>query len=347
MIRKISIATIALTISGCSTIHNIFDRNQSSTELSEAVTTDRFPFAPPSARIEPRTNGATQAELDAPTQVVILGTGTPVVDAYRAGSSIAVIHRGRAFLFDIGSGAVRRALEARYKYDIPSLYPTHIEAVFITHMHSDHVMDLPELAHTLWWRRPKRLRAFGPVGLNVMAQNAPNMFATDTEIRLNSVQPKLRNDGFEIEATEIEPGIIFETDGMTVEAFPVPHGDIKPAFGYKVVTDDMSIVISGDTAASKIIREKARGVDLLFHEAISGAGLARTSKFWQAYHTRAHTLAGDVGKIAADAQPKKLVLYHGLFYGTEEQQIVDEAAEYFDGEIMLADDLDIFRANDD
>lgn len=310
-----------------------------------AQTAKHFAYAPKSALIERRENGPTDAELNAPTQVVVLGTGTPIPDAYRAGSSIAIIHRGQAYLFDVGAGAVRRAVEARYKYDIPSLYPSHINTVFITHMHSDHVMDLSELAQTLWWRRTKKLRAYGPVGLKAMAKSMAKMLAADVKTRLNSVQPIANNQGFKVNATEIKPGIIFEAQGITVEAFAVPHGDIKPAFGYKIVTDDLSVLISGDTTNSDIIREKAAGVNLLFHEVISDKGIAKITEFWQNYHKAAHTLASDVGKIAAAAKPNKLILYHAINYGLEEGNVITEAAEYFNGEIILANDLDLFTAD--
>ena len=121
-----------------------------------------------SAVIELR-EGITDQELATGTQVVMLGTGTPIPDAYRAGPSIAVIHKGEAYLFDAGSGAVQNATTARDKYDIPSLYPSEICCVFLTHMHSDHTLDFVELNFTLWWRRREPLLAFGPTGLEVMA----------------------------------------------------------------------------------------------------------------------------------------------------------------------------------
>ncbi len=95
--------------------------------------------------VEMRT-GPTNAELATETEVIVLGTGTPIPDAYRAGPSIAVIHKGEAYLFDVGAGAVRNATHARYKYDIPSLYPTAICCVFLTDLHSDHMLDYGELA---------------------------------------------------------------------------------------------------------------------------------------------------------------------------------------------------------
>lgn len=295
----------------------------------------------PSAVIETR-DEPTRAELDRQTQVVVLGTSNPVPDAHRAGPSIAVIHKGEAYLFDIGGGAVQNAIRARYKYDIPSLYPSQICCVFITHLHSDHTLDYVELAFTLWWRRREGLHAWGPVGLSDMTENMYEMMAADTAIRTSGINPVENPDAYQIAVTEISAGVIFQKDDLTVEAFDVDHGEIKPAFGFRITTDDKSIVISGDTAYSEKILEMSRGVDLLFHEVISDSGLARTSEFWQSYHKKHHTTAGDLGRLASEARPVLLVLYHGLFYGVPEQRIVDEVRSTYDGTVVLANDLDIF-----
>jgi len=295
----------------------------------------------PSAVIETR-DEPTQAELDRETQVVILGTGNPVPDAFRAGPSIAVIHGGEAYLFDIGAGAVQNAVTARYKYDIPSLYPSQICCVFLTHMHSDHTMDFSELAFTLWWRRRAPLFAWGPVGLKQMTQGMYEMMAADTDLRTSGIQPVQNPDAYKINVTEIEEGIVFEKDDLRIEAFAVNHGEIKPAFGYRITTDDKTIVISGDTAISDRVLEMSRGVDLLFHEVISDSGLAGNTVFWQKYHRSAHTLASDLGKLASEAKPDLLVLYHGLFYGVPEAVILEEVRTTYDGNVVLANDLDSF-----
>lgn len=296
---------------------------------------------PASAVIETR-DAPTAAELGAPTQVVVLGTGTPVPDARRAGSSIAVIHRGRSYLFDVGPGSVQNAIRARYRYDIPSLYPSQVCCVFLTHLHSDHTLDYGELAYKLWWRRPAPLRAFGPRGLQAMTEGVHAMMAEDTRLRTEGVQPVSRPELRFVEVSEIEPGIVLEDEGIRIEAFAVNHGTIKPAFGYRITTDDRTIVISGDTAYSETLVEKAAGADLLFHEVISDAGLARNTPFWQNYHRQAHTPASEVGRLAAIARPGTLVLYHGLFYGVPEDTVVDEVRRVFGGNVVLADDLDRF-----
>ncbi|MGB5246491.1 MAG: MBL fold metallo-hydrolase [Woeseia sp.] len=294
-----------------------------------------------SAVIETR-DGPTPAELEAPTRVVVLGTGTPVPDRYRAGTSIAVIHRGQSYLFDVGPGSVQNAIRARYRHDIPSLYPSQICCLFLTHMHSDHTLDYPELAFKLWWRRSAPLKAYGPTGLRDMTDGMYQMMAADTVLRTTGVQPVKDPEMYRVKVTEIDAGVVFQQDGIRIEAFNVNHGTIKPAFGYRITTDDRTIVISGDTAYSEELIDKARGADLLFHEVISDAGIAKSAPQWQNYHRLAHTPGSELGRLANIVRPKKLVLYHGLFYGEPEDGVVDEVRAVYDGDVELADDLEIF-----
>jgi len=300
-----------------------------------------FAFDAPSAIIEYQ-QAPTETEKAAETRVIVLGTGNPIPDPRRAGSSIAVIHKGRAYLFDIGAGAVKNATTARYRHDIPSLSPLRISAVFLTHMHNDHTADYPVLAGTLWWRRQDPLSLFGPAGSIEMSEGMYAMMGPDVRLRSGGTQPVGDSRAYRVDVTEIDEGVVFEADGMRVEAFEVNHGAIRPAFGYRITTEDKTIVISGDTARSEKLIEMARGADLLFHEVISDGGLSRNSEAMQAYHKRSHTLASELGRIATEAQPGLLVLYHALFYGVPEAQIVDEVRSTYTGPVVLADDLDIY-----
>ena len=255
------------------------------------------------------------------------------------------MHKGESYLFDVGAGAVRQATIARYKYDIPSLYPSQICCVFLSHLHSDHTMDLSELAHTLWWRRNTGLQTWGPTGIAQIANGLDEIIAVDADFRINGIQPVANSEGFRISHQNIAPGILFQKEDLTIEAFLVNHGDINPAFGFKVTTEDLSLVISGDTAYSDVIAEKARGVDILFHEVISRQGLEQNSPGFQRYHNSVHTTSDEVARLASIAQPKKLVLYHGLFYGTEESSVIEEIEALYNGNVFLANDLDIFTAD--
>ena len=309
------------------------------------ATPPAFVIAPESAVVELR-DGITERELAMPTKVVVLGTGTPIPDAYRAGSSIAIVHKGEAYLFDAGAGSAQNAVTARYKYDLPSLYPTEICCVFFTHLHSDHTLDYIELNFRLWWRRREPLLAFGPKGLAEMSAGMVAMMQPDIHIRTSGDQPVMVDDAYVPVVTELgadlDTQVVFAKDDLTVEAFAVPHGSVKPSFGYRITTDDLTVVVSGDTAYSEKVQEMATGADILLHEYISDAGLLRNSEAFQAYHRRSHITTTDVGRLATAAQPKLLVLYHGLHYGLPEQAALDEVRAVYDGDVALADDLDIF-----
>jgi ribonuclease BN (tRNA processing enzyme) len=302
---------------------------------------ERFAMDVPSAIVEIR-EAITDEERNAETRVVILGTGTPVPDPRRAGPGIAVIHRGNAYLFDAGAGVVRNATTARYQYDIPSLYPSSIKALFLTHMHSDHTADFSVLASSIWWRRPYPLHLYGPSGVAEMTEGMRAMMAPDYRIRTGGTQPVRDEWVHPVQVTEVTEGIVFEDRDIQVEAFAVNHGSVTPAYGYKITAHDKTIVISGDTARSEKLIEKSHGVDLLIHEVISDKGLLWNRPAMQEYHKKSHTLATELGRIASETRPGLLVLYHGLFYGQPESIVLDEVRSTYDGPVVLADDMDIF-----
>ena len=115
----------------------------------------------------------------AETQVVMLGTGTPIPNFQRAGAGVAVVYNEKAYLFDVGHGVVQRAIEANQRLGITALAPVNIERVFFTHLHSDHTMDYAELASTMWWRRTSQIHVWGPRGLDDMTQGMYAMMRQD------------------------------------------------------------------------------------------------------------------------------------------------------------------------
>lgn len=278
------------------------------------------------------------------TRVVILGTGTPVPDANRSGPGVAVITNGEAYVFDAGGGMVKNAVRAWERLGIPELYPQDIRFLFITHLHSDHIHDIAELAGHRWWARPQRLSIFGPKGLADYVGNMHAMLKIEADIRAAGTPEQLVTDrhGYLANATEIEDGIVFSNDDITVEAFTVPHGEIKPAYGYRVTTRDKTIVISGDTTYSELLAEKARGADILIHEVFSGDRLSQQSEFWQQYHGNSHTSATQVAAVANIAKPGLVVLYHILFFNATSEEIVAEVKRSYDGDVVMANDLDVF-----
>ena len=132
----------------------------------------------------------------------------------------------------------------------------------------------------------------------------------DIRERLDGLEPA--NDrGCLVEAHEIQAGLVYRDERVSVEAFPVAHGSWQ-AFGFKFVTSGRTIVISGDTAPAATLVEQAGGCDVLVHELYSVAGLRTRPPDWQRYHASVHTSSHELAQIASQVQPGLLVLYHHL-----------------------------------
>jgi ribonuclease Z len=127
-----------------------------------------------------------------------------------------------------------------------------------------------------------------------------------------------------------------------VTAFAVPHGSWRQAFGYRFDTRDRRIVISGDTRATDAVVDQCAGCDVLVHEVYAQAGWEQLPSEWQRYHASFHTSAVDLGRLAARAGPKLLVLYHQLPWRSTREQIVKEVREHFAGPVAYGNDLDVY-----
>jgi ribonuclease BN (tRNA processing enzyme) len=151
------------------------------------------------------------------TLVVLLGTGTPVPDPQSAGPSTAVVVGKRLFIVGAGSGVERRLTAAGFfRHDI--------EAVFITHLHSDHVLGYSDLIFTSWiFGRDKPLQVYGPPGLKRMTDHLIAAFSDDIDVRTNGLEHSVPN-GYRVRAREVKPGVIYDSAGVRVTAIQVPHG---------------------------------------------------------------------------------------------------------------------------
>ena len=285
------------------------------------------------------------------TQIVMLGTGMPVADPDRAGAATAIVVNGSSYIIDCGPGIVRRAAAAANKYKIPALEAKNLKIVFITHLHSDHTLGLPDLIFSSWTLdREEPLHIYGPKGVSAMAQHIEEAYVEDIRIRTTGGQPH-NNTGYKAEAHEISAnpsgGVIYKDANVTVTAFPVKHGlwntaSDDRAFGYIFQTADRKIVISGDTAPTDAIVKACNGCDVLIHEAYSQAGFDKRTPDWKAYHSKYHTSAPELAKIATDAKPGLLILYHQMTMGQTEDELLSEIKQGFTGKVVSAHDLDIY-----
>ncbi len=283
-------------------------------------------------------------EKSAITEVVMLGTGAPFADPQRSGPSVAIVVNGTPYLVDFGPGVIRRAAAASPAYGgtVAGLDVSNIRHAFLTHLHSDHSAGYPDIIFTPWTLgRDQPLEVYGPEGTVEMTKHVLAAWGEDIRYRLYGLEPT-NNQGWRVNAHDITEGIVYEDENVTVEAFSVRHGSWPNAFGYRFTTPDRVIVISGDAAPSENVEKFSLGADILIHEVYSEEGLGKRESFWQSYHSNNHTSGVELGKIAAEAKPKLLILYHILFFGSDEEQIIEEVKQNFDGNVVMANDLDVY-----
>lgn len=276
------------------------------------------------------------------TTVVLLGTGTPNPDPERSGPAVAVVVNGAAYLVDCGPGVVRRAVAAERKKDIPALNVTNLQKVFITHLHSDHTLGLPDLIFTPWvLGRTAPLEVYGPRGVKDMTDNIERAWAKDIDVRTHGLEQG-NTTGYKAQAHEVEPGVIYKDPNVTVTAFEVKHGSWDQAFGYKIQTADRVIVISGDTAPTDAVAKACDGCDVLLHEVYNARPLSDKTQPTLRYFQAFHTTAQELGTIATAAHPKLLVLYHQIFEGLPEQDLMDQLKQAYKGKVASGRDLDVY-----
>ncbi len=257
------------------------------------------------------------------TQLVVLGTGTPNADPDRSGPALAVVRAGKSYLVDAGPGIVRRAA-AVARNGVEALAPQNLRVLFLTHLHSDHTVGLPDVIFTAWTlERDVPLEVYGPPGTKAMVEHLLAAYSADIRNRIDGAEPA-NEQGYKVNVHEITPGVVLNDGNVTVRAFAVPHGDWEVAFGYRFDSADRSIVISGDTRASDAVVTACNGCDLLVHEVYSAERFMTRPPEWQRYHARAHTSTTELAALAMRAQPRQLVLYHQLYWGTDDAGLLGE-----------------------
>jgi ribonuclease Z len=272
------------------------------------------------------------------TTIVFLGTGTPTPDPIAFGAATAIVVGSRVFLFDAGVGVERRLAAAH----LPVSGPT---ATFITHLHSDHTLGLPDLILTSWVsRRRAPLQLYGPHGLGKMVDNILAAWSEDITVRIHGLEHELP-DVYRANVHEISPGVVYDSGGVRVTAIPVRHGDWKEAYGYRVDTPTRSIVISGDTRPDDSLEVAARHVDVLIHEVYPASRVAPENRpngnDWPAYLRSFHTADVELGAIAARAAPRLLILDHIVRMGaTDSELIAGVRRGGYTGRVVIARDLD-------
>lgn len=276
------------------------------------------------------------------TVVILLGTGMPYPDPSAQGPATAVQVGERLFLFDAGPGVVRQMAAAR----LP-VRGGPVTVVFLTHLHSDHTLGLPDLIFTSWvLGRGRPLPIIGPPGTGAMVEHLTAAWAEDIAIRTTGLE-RARPDGWRVRVQEVTGGVVYDSAGVRITAIPVRHGSWKHAFGYRIDAPGKAIALSGDTRPSEALARAARGVDLLIHEAYPEARLKPEERpggeLWPRYMREFHASDVEVGRLAAEARPGRVVLHHIVRMGGTDQELLDGVRRGgFRGLVVIGRDLDRF-----
>ncbi len=296
---------------------------------------------------------AQEADPAPPTaaQLVILGTGTPNADPDRSGPALAVVAGGRAYLVDAGPGIVRRAAAAARDRGIEALAATGLDRLFITHLHSDHTVGLPDVIFSPWvLERMEPIRIFGPPGTATMVRHIQAAWQEDVHMRLFGLEPTDDNpDAYQSPVTETTGGPLYEDGNVRVTAIPVLHGSWPYSLGYRFEAlgpggaPVRTIVVSGDARPSETLVDACNGCDVLVHEVYSAEAFTQRPSVWQAYHAHSHTSTVELADIATRARPGLLVLYHQLYWGATDEDLLREIREAgYTGRVVSAADLDVY-----
>lgn len=272
------------------------------------------------------------------TRVILLGTkGGPTPSPYRAAPATLLLLGGRAWIVDCGNGVAGQLAKAGVGLG-------QVDRIFITHNHSDHVIDLGTLLVLAWdGGLDHRVGIYGPPPISDIVRHS--IAASGFDIAARRREEGHGPIGPLLEVHQLDrAGPVASADGVTVTCALVDHYTVKPAFAYRFDMPDRSVVVSGDTTYSKALIALAKGADLLIHEAIYPPAIDRLAGADSALRDhllRSHTSAEQAGKAAAEAGVRKLVLSHLVPASPDvtDEMWESEVRKSFQGELLIGRDL--------
>ena len=269
-------------------------------------------------------------------EIVFLGTGCPVVSTERYGPAQLVLGNDAKVLVDCGSGVTQRLVAA----GTPGRA---LDALLLTHLHSDHLVDLYQLIVSSWHQgRERPLPVYGPPGTRRYVEGLMALWEPELSLRV-AHEKRPSTEALKVEVTEIAAGEVLRFAGLGVRVVAVDHRPVRHAFGFVFEEGGQKLVLSGDTRRCEALIEAASGADLLVHEVfihrempvVPGVRSAETVANVAGYHT----LSSEVGKIAAEAGVKALALTHFVPPAADRAALLAEVAADFAGPLVLAEDL--------
>lgn len=250
-------------------------------------------------------------------KVVVCGSASPLGNnPDRAQACVAVLTPEHFIVFDIGRGSSQRLGAARLPLD-------RLQAVYLTHFHSDHIADLPDVNLNSWVAgRPESLIVAGPEGIRQVVAGLNQAYELDRGYRVTHHSAELLPPAVGLMTVrQLAIDEVVEMDELTITQFEVTHDPVSPSVGFRVDYKGRSVVISGDSIATDSLARHSQGVDLLLHDAlamealdlmIAGADAADRPRLRQIMEDVKdyHAEVGSVEALADKAGVKQLVLYH-------------------------------------
>jgi ribonuclease Z len=285
------------------------------------------------AKISERSGSVIQPVPPDNLKVVLLGTGVgPPINLRQYGASTLIEAGGVRLLFDCGRGATIRLAQVGVPLGT-------ISRLFLTHLHSDHVIQIPDLLLTGWvgGGRKVPLEVWGPEGTTRMMDHFQQAFAFDIHMR-RDVDEKAPGDGVRVVSQDIKQGVVFDQQGVKVTAFLVDHSPVTPAFGYRIDYRGRSVVLSGDTRVSENLIRFAQGVDVLVHEVLD----AETVRDWFPTNPKVaeailakHTTPEQAGEVFSRVKPRLAVYSHA----PDAERVISQTRKTYAGPLQGAEDM--------
>lgn len=275
-------------------------------------------------------------------RVTLLGTGGPLPSLVRFGPSTLIEAGGQTFMIDAGRGALQRLAQT-------GVHWRDVHGVLLTHLHSDHVVGLPDLWLTGWLVRPGRnrpLTLWGPRGTGSMLAHLREAFAFDIQLRQSDDRADAA--GAQIRPVEVSEGIVYDSGGVRITAFLVDHAPVEPAFGYRIDFAGRSVVVSGDTRLSENLMRHATGVDLLIHEVASPESFIRAGVAEERVRSviARHVTPEQAGHVFARTRPRLAVYSHITHATATDEDLIPGTRREYSGRLEIGVDLMVITVGD-
>ena len=269
-------------------------------------------------------------------KLTLLGTGCTSVDYKRCGASNLVSTKKTKILIDCGSGVTQRLNQSKNS-------SADIDALLLTHLHTDHVVDLYQLIISSWHSdRDSIWKIYGPKGTKTLVDKIFLAWKSERELRISYEKRKsikaLKYNVFEFN----KKGSISIND-IKIEYFEVDHKPVKYAYGFSFYNNKKKLTISGDTRPCESLMQNAENSDVLLHEVFIEYEMNKTSKLRtkKTLHNvkQYHTPSNLVGKVAKLSNCKKLVLTHFVPTRFNAWRLKKIVKEDFGKEPIIGEDL--------